>query len=156
MSEHVSPAFRTAPNPPAFVSRFVRLLLRSPFHGFLSNFALILTLRGRKTGKLYAIPITYLQEGKTVFCLTKARWWNNLGDGAEVLLHLRGKQIKGMASPVFQQPLIEEKIVQTIRMNARFARYFGVVLDDQKLPDPASLKLATSHYTLISIHLVHP
>lgn len=155
MSENASLTFQPSPNPPAYVSQIVKLLLRSPFHGLLSRFSMILTTQGRKTGKFYTIPITYLQEGDTVFCLTKSRWWKNLSDGAEVKLHLRGKQVKGLTNLIFQQSLIEEKIAQTIQMNARFARYFGVVLDDQNLPDPASLKLAATHYTLICIHLAH-
>ena len=38
---------------------FVAWLLRSPFHGMLSNGMMLITVSGRKTGKKYTTPVDY-------------------------------------------------------------------------------------------------
>jgi hypothetical protein len=120
----------------------------------MSQQTMLLTLQGRKTGKIYTLVVTYVQDGQTVFVLSRANWWKNLRDGAEVLLQLRGKAIKGFAEPVFDQSLTEEKISQIVAMNAREAKYFSVVLDSQNRADPASVKLFAQHFILIRIRLL--
>jgi hypothetical protein len=154
MSEHPSLTFHPSPSPPACISQTVTMLLRSPLHVLMSQQTMLLTLQGRKTSKIYTIVVTYVQDGKTVFVLSRANWWKNLRGGAQVLLQLRGKAVKGFAEPVFDHSLTEEKIAQIVEMNAREAKYFGVVLDDQKRADPASVKLSAQHFILIRIRLL--
>lgn len=154
MSEDPSLAFRPYPSPPAWVSQTVKILLHSPLHVLMSHQTMLLTLQGRKTGKSYTIVVTYVQDENTVFCLTRANWWKNLRDGAEVLLCLRGKAIKGFAEPVPDHLLAEEKIMQIVQMNSREAKYFSVILDNQNRIDPASVRLAAQHFILIRIRLV--
>lgn len=154
MSENPALTFHPSPSPPAFVSQAVAMLLRSPLHGLMSHQTMLLTLHGRKTGKSYTVVVTYAQEGETVFILSRANWWKNLRGGAQVLLHLRGQAVKGFAEPVFDQSLIAEKITTIVEMNVREARYFSVVLDNQKRADPASVRLAARHFTLLRIRLL--
>lgn len=153
MPEFASLTFNPYPSPPACISCIVKNLLYSPFHTLMSQQTMVLILQGRKTGKSYEIVVTYVQEDKTVFCLTQSQWWKNLSGGAEVLLRLRGKLVWGFAQPVFQRSLIEQKIAQIIQMDSREAKYFGVGLNNRMQPDPASLKLASRHFILISIRL---
>jgi hypothetical protein len=91
---------------------------------------------------------------QSVFVLSRANWWKNLRGGAEVLLQLRGKAVKGFAEPVFDQPLIAEKSTQIVEMNAREARYFSVALDNRNVADPASVKLSAQHFIMIRIRLL--
>jgi hypothetical protein len=130
------------------------MLLSSPLHVLMSHQTMLLTLQGRKTGKTYTVVVTYVQDGKTVFLLSRANWWKNLRGGAHVLLQLRGRAVKGFAEPVFDQPLTEQKITQIVEMNSREAKYFSVVLDNQKRADPASVKLSAQHFMLIRIRLL--
>jgi hypothetical protein len=130
------------------------MLLRSPLHVLMSHQTMLLTLQGRKTGKTYTVVVTYVQDGKTVFFLSRANWWKNLRGGAKVLLQLRGKAVTGFAEPVFDQSLTEQKITQIIEMNSKEAKYFSVVLDNQNVADPASVKLSAQHFTLIRIRLL--
>lgn len=154
MPEHPSLTFHPYPSPPACISRTVKMLLLSPLHVLMSHQTMLLTLQGRKTGKIYAVVVTYVQDGEAVFVLSRASWWKNLRGGAQVLLQLRGKAVKGFAEPVFDQSLTEQKITQIVEMNAREAKYFSVVLDKQKRADPASVKLAAQHFILIRIRLL--
>ncbi|MBK8021408.1 MAG: nitroreductase family deazaflavin-dependent oxidoreductase [Chloroflexi bacterium] len=74
-------------------------LLRSRFHGVVSGMYLLLTVRGRKSGRLYATPVQYAQQGETLYIITSEgyTWWKNLRGGAEVEVLLRGKTYRAQA-----------------------------------------------------------
>jgi hypothetical protein len=59
---------------------FVKALLRSPLHGIASKNIALLHFRGRKSGREFVTPLSYVRENGTV-CLLSAhgtRWWMNL------------------------------------------------------------------------------
>lgn len=78
---------------------FMKGLLLSPFHRLVSSSYTLITITGRKSGKLYTTPVQYGQQGEKLFVVTNGayKWWKNLEDGAEVKLHLRGKDYIGHA-----------------------------------------------------------
>lgn len=78
--------FMKAQNP------FMKWLLRSPLHVFVSRVYLLITFTGRKSGKTYTTPVQYAQDGDTLHIITSEgyTWWKNLRGGAEVQIHLRG------------------------------------------------------------------
>ena len=48
-------------------------LLRSPLHGVMSKRVLLVTFTGRKSGKAYTTPVSYMREGDIVF-FTDSPW----------------------------------------------------------------------------------
>ncbi len=83
---------------------FVKLLLRSPFHRLASDSILLLTYRGRKSGKEYTLPVEYAQIGQTFYIVPGAAkyktWWRNLSGGAPVRLRVRGQELFARAEIV--------------------------------------------------------
>ena len=71
-------------------------LLRSPLHWLASRRVALLSIVGRKTGRIYEFPVRYARSGQTAGKLS--RWWLNLAGGADVLLLIRGKQRLGSAT----------------------------------------------------------
>lgn len=67
---------------------------------------MLITFRGRKSGRLYTTPVRYLQIGSTIRCFTSVenKWWRNLRGGAEVLLRIRGRNIKCRAAATHNEP----------------------------------------------------
>ena len=61
---------------------------------------MLITVRGRKTGRLYTTPVYYRQEGKVVRFLSgkHLQWVKNLEGGASVMLLLRGHEVQGIAT----------------------------------------------------------
>ncbi|MGE5642713.1 MAG: nitroreductase/quinone reductase family protein, partial [Byssovorax cruenta] len=59
---------------------FISWVLRSPFHGMLSNSMMLITVTGRKTGKKYTTPVGYFRENGDLLVLTSRdrTWWRNL------------------------------------------------------------------------------
>jgi deazaflavin-dependent oxidoreductase (nitroreductase family) len=72
---------------------FVNLILRSPFHGWMSAALLLVTYRGRKSGREFTLPVQYVQDGNHVYIVPgfaeKKVWWRNLEGGADVQVTLK-------------------------------------------------------------------
>jgi deazaflavin-dependent oxidoreductase (nitroreductase family) len=83
------------------VNPLMRLILKSPLHGIFSASVLLLSYRGRKSGREYSLPVEYAREGDAVYILPgmpeKKTWWRNLRGGAAVELVLRGERVRGNA-----------------------------------------------------------
>jgi deazaflavin-dependent oxidoreductase (nitroreductase family) len=81
---------------------FVCLILRSPLHGMMSATLLLITYRGRKSGKEYTLPVQYVQNGNTIYIIPgtpeKKSWWRNLRGSAPVQILLRGQKSSGLAT----------------------------------------------------------
>ncbi|MCE7949140.1 MAG: DUF385 domain-containing protein [Chloroflexi bacterium CFX4] len=77
----------------------MRWLLRSRWHGAVSKHYVLLSVTGRKSGKVYHVPVQYAQAGNTLLILTSAEyvWWRNLQGGAPVQVLLRGRQYNAQA-----------------------------------------------------------
>lgn len=53
--------------------------------------------RGRKSGKAYATPVSYLREGAQVYCFTNGTWWHNFKEPRAVELRIRRHVHSGLA-----------------------------------------------------------
>lgn len=85
---------------PPILNKAMKFILRSPLHGMISKYLLLITFTGRKSGKTYTTPVSYSQEDGQVTIFTHANWWKNLRGGAPVSLRLRGRELQGVAESV--------------------------------------------------------
>lgn len=80
-----SPAVTVA-HPPKVMLQVVnpalRFMLRTPFAGAARKQFMVLTVRGRKTGRQYAIPLSAHFVDNTLYAMTDAGWKHNFRDGA--------------------------------------------------------------------------
>jgi hypothetical protein len=76
---------------------FVKVLLRSPLHGVMSKHLLLITMTGRKSGKVYTIPVSYHREGAVLHIISwwYRQWRRNLRGGVPVMLRLQGHDLQG-------------------------------------------------------------
>lgn len=114
----------------------VRLILGSRFHGLLSTALLLLTYRGRKSGKEYTLPVQYAQQGNKVYILPgmpqQKTWWRNLKEGRAVQVTLRGQQRPGEALVLDPQADSRERLAafdQYLRRFPGVAKMHGVSTD---------------------------
>ncbi len=80
----------------------VRFLLRSPLHGMMSKSLMLITYTGKKSGNEYTLPVTYLEDGNTIYVMPgmpeKKVWWHNIDSNTPVKLTLRGKVVPAGAT----------------------------------------------------------
>ncbi len=76
------------------VNPFFLKLLRSPLHGLMSRWVVVLRFEGRRTGKRYETPVTYRRaDDGALEAVTSVygRWWRNIESGAPVTVLHRGR-----------------------------------------------------------------
>lgn len=128
--------------------RFVTWLLRSPFSGLVDGALMLITVRGRRSGRAYTFPVQYARDGDAIWVLPghseRKTWWRNLSDEAPVKVRLAGQDITavgraftGRSTPA----VVEEGLgVYAGRFRAvgrRLGVLRGHVLDDERLRELA-------------------
>ncbi|HEU5100879.1 MAG TPA: hypothetical protein VFU22_17740 [Roseiflexaceae bacterium] len=126
-------------------------LLRSPLHGLLSGMLMLLSYKGRKSGKVYTIPIGYFvwDEGE-LMAFTSARWWTNLRDGAPVTLLLKQQQLQAVPTVIHEREAVSRTLEEFIRrLGLATARKLPVGLPADRAPTPAELRAIPSNATFV-------
>ena len=137
-----------------FINILARLLLRSPFHGVLSGNTLIIGFTGVHSGKRYAVPVSYIQDGATIRCFTAGKWWRNLGGGAPVSLRLRGREVEGAADVVTSdKAAIAGGLSELLHRVPRDLRFYGVELDANGMPSAEDVQRLAQRTVMITITL---
>ena len=112
------------------INRAMKVLLDSPLHGLMSNSVLTIRFTGRRTGRVWSLPVRYLREdGGGLFCLTSrdAAWWQNFLEPTPVELQLAGERLAAVARSVTDDASRKEAALR--RLQERFpgdAPYHGV------------------------------
>ena len=132
-------------------------LLRSPLHGIVSKSILLLTVTGRKSGKKYGLPVSYVRDGDTILCSTerdKRSWWKNLRGGADVTMLIQRQVVTGRAAAIVDdQEAIVKGIERMLTIVPRDAKYYDVRLDDQKRPIPEDVVRAAQRRVIVEIRV---
>jgi F420H(2)-dependent quinone reductase len=72
----------------------MRVILGLPFSTPLSSQLMLLYLTGRKTGKSYVQPVSFVDDGQTMLTPGGGRWKFNLRDGECVRARVRGREVR--------------------------------------------------------------
>ena len=128
----------------------VAALLRSPLHSLMSRDTMLLTFTGRKTGKSYTTPLSYMRDGDLVRCFTHSPWWKNLRGGAEVTVRVAGEARKGRAEAVTGEvDRISEGIMAFLTRVPRDLPYYDVTLDADGRPNASQVRAAAAAGTVM-------
>jgi len=111
---------------------FISWVLRSPFHGLLSNAMMLITVTGRKTGKEYTTPVNYYRQGDYLWVMSSRdrQWWRNLKDGAEVSLLLKRKPVQGFAEAELDAQAVEARMVEYLQHMPMAAKSLGIRMEN--------------------------
>jgi deazaflavin-dependent oxidoreductase (nitroreductase family) len=111
---------------------FMSWVLRSPFHGILSNGMMLITVAGCKTGKKYTTPVGYYRENGNLWVLTSRdrTWWKNLKGGAEVSLLLKRKPVTAFAVPELDPRCVEARMCEYIKHIPQAAKSMGIRVEN--------------------------
>jgi F420H(2)-dependent quinone reductase len=111
---------------------FMSWVLRSPFHGMLSNGMMLITVTGRRTGKKITFPVGYYREGGYLWVITSRdrTWWRNLRGGAEVGLLLRRKPVTAIAEPDLDEKSVEARMNEYIEHVPQAAKPLGIHVEN--------------------------
>jgi hypothetical protein len=130
-------------------------LLHSPLHGMLSGNMMVVTYTGRRSGKTYHLPVSYLRVRETLLTISYKRrtWWRNLRSGAPVTIRLQGKDINGRAEVIDDEEGVMEGLTAFIAGNPRTAHAFGLKLGVDGQPEPGGLQQVARVCVIVSTDL---
>lgn len=116
-----------------------KLILRSPLHGIMSKKVLLLSFMGRKSGKRYTLPLSYVQTGDTLLLGTQTPWWKNLLGGARVTARVQGKNVTGTAEVMTDEAGMREAYHTILTIYPGYGRFINVSLEPDGYPSQAAV-----------------
>jgi deazaflavin-dependent oxidoreductase (nitroreductase family) len=115
-------------------------LLATPLHVLMSRRLAILSFTGRKSGRSYMTPVSYVRDGTAVLVPGGGMWWKNLRDGSSARILLRGEW-KTVTPEVIGEPVA---LAQTLRgmlaANPALGVFMGIKLGPDGQPDSVALE----------------
>jgi deazaflavin-dependent oxidoreductase (nitroreductase family) len=142
------------PTVPPIVNRTMKFVLRSPLHSIVDKTILLITFTGRKSGKTYTTPVSYSQSDGLVTIFTHADWWKNLQHDAAVTLHIRGRELSGLAESIAEdKQAVAIGLAEHLRKVRSDAKYYSVTFDDQGNPRSEEVEKAAQLAVMVRIRL---
>ncbi len=153
-----SPAVTVA-HPPKLMLRVVnpalRFMLRTPFAGAARQQFMVLTVRGRKTGRQYAIPLSAHFIDSTLYAMTDAGWKHNFRDGASAEVLHNGKTTTMHGELITDRATVADLFHRCAESYGvkRAQRMMGLVFRDERIPTLEEFSEAVDREHLVAIKL---
>jgi deazaflavin-dependent oxidoreductase (nitroreductase family) len=126
-------------------------LLRSPFSGIIDGAVMLLSIRGRRTGTVYTLPVEYAQHDRDIWVMAgdhdRKAWWRNLLDESPVRVRIRGQDLEATATsykPGTAPAVVADGLRIYLRRFPAFGRRSGAVDRHGNIDDARLLELAAS------------
>ncbi len=112
---------------------FMEFILRSPLHGLLSRSVILLTVTGRKTGNQITLPVSYYEDGKYLWVMSKRdrTWWRNIKAHPQVTIRLRGQDFSAHGEVILDDAAVFAQLDDYLGRYPRLARHLQVSDQDQ-------------------------
>ena len=131
----------------------MRAVLGLPFATPLGGRLMLARIVGRKSGRVYRQPLSYVRDGDTLLTPGGGQWKLNLRDDQPVTLRLRGRDVTARPELVRDPDEIARLFALMAERNPAVLRFAGVG-DAEGRPDPAKLALAIRYgFTIVRWHL---
>lgn len=132
----------------------MKQLLRSPLHWLVSKHFMLITFTGRKSGKQFTTPVTYVRNGDTIHFFSNQKWWKNLQGSAPVSLRVQGKKFAGIATPTQDRTTIVREISAFLtRMGPQKAFMINLALPPNRAITETAINAAAHDHVVIYIKL---
>lgn len=96
------------------INPLMKLILRTPLHGLVSDDLTLITFTGRKTGKKYTTPVGFIEMNGSIMMFTDSPWWRNIEEEPNITLRLKGERVQGQAEIISDPDLIREYLQKMV------------------------------------------
>ena len=115
---------------------------------------ILLSYTGRKTGKSYTIPVSYVEQGDELLIPGGGAWKKNLENGLAVGIRLRGRERRANPEIIRDPNEVEELITFMMAANPAVSRFIGVPKRTDGRPDREKLDEAVrGGFALVRLYL---
>jgi hypothetical protein len=134
----------------------MRRLLQLPFPTPISRRLMLLYYTGRKSGRFYRQPVSYVPDGETLLTPGGGNWKRNLRDGHAIRVRLRGKNRAARPEFIREPTEVERLLVKMMAVNPRLTSFVPFIGFDGRI-DQAGLSAAVTHgFCIVRWHLDPP
>ncbi len=128
--------------------------LRSPLHFIASKQVLLISVKGRKSGRTITTPVSYSREDNRVTIFSRGSWVKNLTGGAPVSLCIQGNDYQGFATPVSSDHQAKaEGLFHHLSIVRGDAKYYGVTFEPDGRPNRKQIETAAEKNTMICVEI---
>ena len=138
---------------PKFLNQILSFILRSPLHRMMSSQIMLISFRGRKTGKRYTTPVGYMRDGQQLTLFTDHQWWKNLSNNAQVSVLVQGKTLQGTSEVSLDKSVTTEELRRYLERLPNAARAFSVEKNAAGKFDQEEIHKAAQRFTMIRINV---
>jgi hypothetical protein len=132
----------------------MRAVLGLPVATPLSRRLMLVFLTGRRTGKSYRQPVSYVRDGEALVTPGGGNWKFNLADGRPERIRLRGRDVMARPEIIVDPGEIERLLGVMTADNPTAGRFVAIPKGPDGRLDPAKLDLAVRHgFRIIRWHL---
>ena len=135
-------------------------LSKTPMHWFFSHQILVLNFNGRRSGKPYAIPVSYMRgdkaHGRQLLCMTDAAglWWRNLLEPSAITVTCRGEQKQACVHVIEDDLQAITAALEGFCRNSFASAFFAGVSRSGGEPDRHQLTEAAKRHVLIDLTMI--
>ena len=135
----------------------MRAVLGLPFATPLGGSLMLISYTGRKSGKAYRQPVSYVRDGDTLLTPGGGRWTLNLADGRAVRIRLRGRDESARPELVTEPAEVERLLGVIAGKNPRATRFIPIPRREDGHFDRPGLANAVTHgFRIVRWHLAEP
>lgn len=145
----------------------MRALLRSPFHGIASRNLCLFIYTGRRSGRRFETPLSYVRDGSTIWLLSsrETRWWTSftpaagaaatgMDAGTPVEVLAAGRLLGGRARTIqHEREHLLASLRQFLTALPRDAVIYGIGRERDRRPREADLAKALDRIAMVEITL---
>ena len=132
----------------------MRFLLGLPFATPVSGRLMLVHLSGRRTGKSYRQPVSYVRDGAVLLTPGGGNWKLNLQEGRPEHIRLRGRDVLARPEIVGEAGEIERLLGVIAAANPMAGRFVAIPKGPDGTLDRASLDAAVRYgFRIIRWHL---
>jgi F420H(2)-dependent quinone reductase len=132
----------------------MRFMLGLPFPTPPGNRLMLVFLTGRKTGKKYRQPVSYVRDGAALLSPGGGNWKLNLSPDKPVRMRLRGRDVTARPDIVADPAEVERLLDVMAAANPMAARFVGIPRGPEGKLDPERLSAALRYgFRVIRWHL---
>jgi hypothetical protein len=135
----------------------MRIVLGLRFATPLSGRLMLVFLTGRRTGKSYRQPVSYVRQGTTLLTPGGGKWKLNLQEGRPERIRLRGRDVLARPELVRDLDEIERLLGVMTAANPRVSTFVAIPTGPDGRLDRARLETAVKYgFRIVRWHLDEP
>jgi hypothetical protein len=123
----------------------MRFMLGLPFPTPPGGRLMLVFLTGRKTGKKYRQPVSYVRDGGALLTPGGGNWKLNLSEGKPVRIRLRGRDVTARPEIISDPAEVERLLGVMATANPMAARFVAIPKQPDGRLDPGRLNAALTH-----------